>query len=191
LGRNDLARRFFERAIELDPQSRRGYYGLGTALKRLGEMDKATASMKRFQELAIQQHNKTVGRLVAYDDLALTRNVVVKIHKEAAKAYRKRADNSKAESLWQGAAILDPKDVESRTELAALYEEAGKDREGLRVCEQLREIEPGRAEYWYNVGVIKGRLNQPDAAAAIKEAVKLDPGNTRYREAYEVLRKFQ
>jgi tetratricopeptide (TPR) repeat protein len=189
LGEHEKARAVFERAMQVDPKNREALFGLGTAWARLGNAERSKQAMSAFRGLAANERKQSAARVTGFDDMAKAREVAVLIHNEAAKAYDGHGDLEKAEVTWCMAAALDPKDARSRKELAALYERIHRDRSALRVCEELRDLEPANADYWLNVGVLNGRLSRYDAArAAIEQAVKLDPSNPKYRQAYDLIR---
>jgi tetratricopeptide (TPR) repeat protein len=130
--------------------------------------------------------------VLSFDDIAKGREVAVLIHNEIAKVYLGHGNSQKAEEAWLKASAIDPMGVQSRIELAALYERTDRNRAALRVCEQLCSIEPRNAAYWSNVGVLNARLGRYDAAlAAVGEAMKLDPANPEYRHAQELIRSAQ
>ena len=189
LGQYENARMVFEKAVEIDPNNGEAHYGLGTTWARLGDAEKARQAMTTFQGLAAQRRGQSVARVTGFDDMVKGREVAVLIHNKAGKAYSGLGNLKKAEEAWLKASVLDPKDVQSRKELAALYERTDRNGAALRVCEELRDIDPRSADYWLNVGVLNGRLARYDAAlAAVEQAIQLDPNDPKYRRAYELIR---
>ena len=189
LGQYENAQAVFEKAAQVDPTNRVAWFGLGTAWARLGNAEKSKQAMDTFKALIADERPLSTARVLSFDDTAKGREVAVLIHHETAAVYLGHGNLQKAEEVWLKASALDPRDVRCRKELAALYERTDRDRSALRVCEQLRDIEPANADYWLNVGVLNARLARYDAAlAAVEEAIRLDPANPKYRQAHDVIR---
>jgi tetratricopeptide (TPR) repeat protein len=185
----DKARIVFQKLADLDPHDRKALFGLATAWGRLGNAQESKRAMTAFQGLTADWRAASTARVIGFDDLAKGRSVAVLIHNETARAYFAHGNLEKAEAAWLMASALDPKNVQCRKELAGLYERSGRDRWALEACEELRDLEPGNADYWLNVGLLNGRLARYQAAlAAVEQAIKLDPANARYRRAQELLR---
>lgn len=186
----ETARRAFHMAIQAAPQDTRAHFGLAEVYKRLGDMEKARfhASQVRRSAAADQLDHQRWARTAGRP--ALVREIAVRAHNEAASLHLRHGHQERAEDLWRRAAALDPRNVESRKRLAALYEQSHRDRDALRVCRQLREIEPANAEHWLNVGLLQVRQNQvDDGLAAIEKAMELDPNNPNCRKAYEAVKR--
>ena len=179
----------FENVLEVDPNNREACFGLGRALARLGDAEKAKQVMERFKGLIADERSVSSARVLSFDDIAKGREVAVLIFNETAKVYLRYGNLPKAEESWLKASAIDPRGIQSRLDLAALYEQSDRNHAALRVCEQLRDIEPSNAAYWHNVGVLQARLERYDEAlAAVEEAIKLDPANPEYRHAREMIR---
>ena len=185
----EKARYVFEKAVEDDPKNSEAQFGLATAWSRLGNAEKSRQAMTAFQGLVANRRVESAVRVMGFDDQAKGREVAVLIHSEAAKAYLAHGNVAKAEEALRKTAAMDPKNVPCRIELAAIYERTNRSRAALGVCEQLRDLEPQRADHWLNVAVLYARLSRRDAAlAAIDTAIGLEPGNSKYREARDVIR---
>ena len=53
-------------------------------------------------------------------------------------------------------------------------------------------VEPTNSENWFQVGLLHGWREEFDAAlTAVERALELDPQNSRYRQAREVIRRGQ
>lgn len=188
LNEYDKARSAFQKAVEIDPQSREAQFGLAAAWARLGDAEKSRQAMTAFQGLAAGRRAESSQRVKDLNDPTKAREIATLVHGEAAKVYLAHGNLSKAEEAWRKTAALDPKNVACRMELVGLYERTNRNRAALRACEELRDLEPGRADHWLNIAVLSARLAQREAAlAAIDRAIALEPNNPKYREARETI----
>lgn len=185
----DKARWAFEQAVGIDPTSREAQFGLANAWARLGDAEKSKQVMSKFQALvANRRAESAAARLLSFDDVAKGREVAALVHREAAKVYAAHGNLEKATEMWRKTAALDSKNIPARMELLAIYERTGRNRAALRVCEELRDLEPQRADHWLNCGVLLARLGRRDAAlAALDQAIALEPDNSNYRQARQVI----
>lgn len=186
----EQSRDIFERAIRVSPNNRVACYGLARSLARLGkaEREKARQVMAQFKGLVADERQESSTRVLNFDDLGKGREVAVLIFREIAKVYVAQGDQWKAEEAWMKATAVDPHNVSSRLELAAFYEQHERLHAALRVCLELRNIEPANAAYWSNVGMLQAQLGRyDDGLAAVEEAIKLDPANSEYRRARELI----
>ena len=104
------------------------------------------------------------------------------------RCYRQQGQVDKAVEMLRKAAALGPQDVQSRTELLAIYVKAGDDREALEVCRQLSRLEPERGDHWLKLALLRIRLDDLEGArSALARALEIDPGNARYREVERLL----
>jgi tetratricopeptide (TPR) repeat protein len=197
LGQGYLLRREYQKAkgtfeliLRTEPDNPNALYGLARACSGLRQREAAQAHMQQFTEAESKRHRKKLEDLRDREDAAQTRQFFTRTLIEAGQEYRKHERLEKAEEMFCEAAAFAPKNVEPRAELMSLYEQAGQDGNTLLVCEDLCEIYPENADYWYDVGVLRARLRNLDAAlAAIRRAVELDPGNSKYRQAQQMLQE--
>jgi tetratricopeptide (TPR) repeat protein len=184
------ARRAFLAALRTDPQDPQAHFGLGKACTRLGQSEKAREEMEQFRKLSAEGRTAAGEQVRSAGSPALVRDIAVRAHVEAAAFYQAHGNLERAEDLWRRAAAIDPGNVECRVQLADLYERAGRDREALWFCEQLRDIQPDCGDHWLNVGLLSARLGRTGAGlAAVEKAVQLDPQNQKYREAYGAIQR--
>jgi superkiller protein 3 len=188
----ETARRAFEATLRAEPGERQAHFGLAKIHTRLGNPEKARFHTSEFQRLAARDRVRGGERNRDFAGMPVAREIAVRAHNETADFYEQHGRLVEAEDLWRRAAVLDPANVECRMRLLSLYEGAHRERKALRVCEQLRDLEPARADHWLNVGLLNARLDNVDAGlAAIQKAIDLDPDNPRYRQAYEAVKKAQ
>ncbi len=78
--------------------------------------------------------------------------------------HARHGNAAEAESAWRRAAAADPRDLASRRQLAAFYDQAGRLEASLAVVEELVGMAPGDPAYWLTAGVLNARLNRFNAA---------------------------
>ena len=183
VGEYAKAKAVLEAVAARTPDDKNAYYGLARACERLGEKAKAREYLGTFKRLSAKDIKAAADRIKAYDDLASMARLAVLIHVEAGKVYLKQGHAARAEQEWRRAAALGPQDTDCRMALASFYERANRAEDAMRMCEELRDIDPAKAEYWLYLGLLRARLNQRDAArAAVAKAAELEPDNPKYRE---------
>jgi tetratricopeptide (TPR) repeat protein len=186
----EKARAALEQIVAIAPNEKNAWYGLARACARLGDQARAAESMARFKTLSAETQKKETGRIKAQDDLAEMRRIATDAHHEAAKLYLKHGRPEKAEQMWRRAAALGPKHAESRLALALFCERTNRQEEALRLCREVCDLHPSRADYWFYAAILNARLGRAgDARAAAEKALQLDPQNPKYREAYEAILK--
>lgn len=173
----EKARPCYEAAIQADPKHTRSYYGLATVVARVGQPEKAEACRKKFHEL--KTADLEAVRAIKDDastDLAVMRRRMAEALVGAAAVYDAHGHLPKAEPLWRRAAALDPRNTESRLQLALVYQRTGKGPDSLHLYRQLLEIEPGNPLYHTYAGALCVQLGQLAAAeAAFENVVRLAP----------------
>ncbi|MHB1306725.1 MAG: tetratricopeptide repeat protein [Limisphaerales bacterium] len=188
LGQLEEARRSFADAIELDPNLAEAHYGLATTLSRLGRPDEAAAARERFQALQAGHQSSGRERRSQLDPLAITRQSLAQTHTAAGWVYQTHQLPEQAESLWRRAAEVDPANTACRFHLMMLYQQAGRNEEALRRCEEMIRVEPNNAFHQLSLGNLLARLKQPEATeAAYRKAIELAP---RRSEGYFALAQF-
>lgn len=191
----EKACRALEESVRLNPQNRSAYYGLARAYAGLGHDEKAQHFMEEFQSLAsgdgfTSSETAASREVTVASDLPLLRQIAAQTQVDVAYVYRGQGNMDKAEEMWRRAAVLDRKNTACRTELAIWFERTNREREALRMCEQLCDLEPTSADRWLDVGVLSARVGRFDAAlAAVTRAIQMDPDNPRYQQAYDLIEK--
>jgi tetratricopeptide (TPR) repeat protein len=122
------------------------------------------------------------------EGVAAAQQIALETHLRAGRCYRQHGQVEKAVEMLGKAAALGRQDVQSRTELFAIYVKAGRDRQALEVCRQLSRIEPEQGDHWLNLALLRTRLDDLEGAkSALKRALEIDPGNARYRKFERLL----
>jgi predicted CXXCH cytochrome family protein len=92
-----------------------------------------------------------------------------------------------AEAEYRTALRLDPRFVPAMANLADLYRELGKDREGAELLRAAIAIEPKNAAVKHSLGLLLARQhNYAEALPLLREATMLAPNDARYAYVYAV-----
>lgn len=171
------AKENYQAAIDIQADYREAHYGLASACARLGQMDESKQHMETFKRLRTEHMKARADWIVkSYDDLALARQSTAWTFMEAGRIYSQNQRPRQAEQLWQKAAVLDPKNRECRMHLAMLHLASNRQREALDICEQIRNIEPDKADTHLMIGIINLRLKRfDDTEQAFGKAIELAP----------------
>lgn len=192
LGDAEKARQACEAAIEVDPRHTRAYYGLATALARLGQTEKARACRETFERMKAEEL-RTLRAMTddASTDLAALGRRVSQILVGVANVYAGRARPEKAEPLWQRAAAVDPIDTESRLRLAMLYAQTGRLAAAEAAFREVVRLAPARS--WGYQGLAQVCMAMPgrlaEARAHAETAARLDPVAPNYALLGEICRR--
>jgi tetratricopeptide (TPR) repeat protein len=167
----------YQRAMEVEPVDSSVPFGLATALARLGEKDKADATMQKFRVLRDQEARESDQDLrEGPADLSEAPAVLALTLTDVGQVYAQFSNLRKAEECWQRAAAVDPKNQGCRHSLVELYSATGRLREALAVCDQLRALTPESAALELRIGGLLVMLGDLDAAErALRRAVDLGP----------------
>ena len=163
------------------------YFGLSKVSMQQGDRQQALAYLEK-QQAYVPVDQEIIEDNLKQDDRLWLRGVLVETLWGAGQVYQKYGHLERAEELWQQTAFLDDDDQGCRLALSAQYVNQGRLADALRSAEQLRDIDPTIAEYWWNVGLLNSRLGDLEKAReAIAQARLLDPDNVDYQRASEIL----
>lgn len=187
------AKEDYSKALEVAPTYTEASYGLSIVCERLGQKEEAAKYREMFKRLKARDWKGLSDPRDSLDQQKFLESLcrgVAETHTNVGLVYRQHGSRSKAEAYWRRAAVLDPSNTVCREELASLCAGDGRNREALRLYDQLRAIAPKNPQYLLNTGILYARMHQRDAAlAAVKEAVELAPGNASYRRIYERMKE--
>jgi tetratricopeptide (TPR) repeat protein len=143
MGRHERAAELYQRYIQLDDRATRVLYKLAAAHVRQGQPPKAIDALRKAVALddAFAEAHYLLGMTLRGE----------KRHSDALRALTRAVD-------------LKTGFIAAREELADLYAELGRGREGIEQLEALAALEPGRAERLVTVGLTYARLGRPEAA---------------------------
>ncbi len=186
------AQRAFEAVLAAAPDDDRlckqAHYGLATLYATLGQQEKSREHRRQFLELSDVDLAAGRERIRTTLDLVSIRGLAVGTHKACARVYSNQGRPTEAEEMWLKTTALAPQDVESRTELALIYEKTDRERQALHICKQLRDIDPSNPDHWLNIALLNARLYRLDEAlAAVDKAIQLAPDNQKYRHARKTI----
>jgi tetratricopeptide (TPR) repeat protein len=109
---------------------------------------------------------------------------------EAGRLSAALGQTDKAEVWLAQACERDPKAAAGRAALAELYLKTGrKTTEAVTLARKAVELEPTAAYYWLLATACRRSGDLPAALAALDSAIKIDPGNLQYHEAYRSLQE--
>jgi protein O-mannosyl-transferase len=154
-GREDLAIKNFNKAIELDP-------GYASAFNNRG----ATHNKKGQPDLAIQDFNKAIaldpGYASAYNNLGTV--------------YNNSGQSDLAIRDFDKAIELDPKDASAFNNRGAAYNNKGQPDQAIQNFNKAIELNPKDASAYNNRGTAYNNKGQPDLAIQnFTRAIELDP----------------
>ena len=186
----DKATETLQRLIDAAPQNARAYYVLARVYAKLGRNDESRRALEKFKRFTSLDHEARSRDLRTHVDLKTSRTILVETLMASGRLVRERREPAAAEQAWRKVAVLESGNSPCRYELFYLYEEQTRDRDALGVCEELCQIEPENVDHWYNAGLLNSRLDRFDAAlAALRQAIRLDPENSKCRQAYEIIQR--
>ncbi|MHB8955856.1 MAG: tetratricopeptide repeat protein [Pirellulaceae bacterium] len=168
----------FENAARLMPRAPQPYYGLSNAYARLGEPEKAAEHLRTFQELSRSQEKSRHDSPGATADRDKVRQKAARILVVVGEAAARMDDLPTAEQHWRRATQVDPHNRSSRELLVGIYQSRQQWQEAVALLEQLVSTAP--QDLRCRLGLASGyvRLNDLDRAeAALREALRLDPGH--------------
>ncbi len=109
-------------------------------------------------------------------------------HYQQGIAYHVQKRYSQAESAYKAALKADPTLGEVYNALGNLYLDLDRPYAALQMFSQAVHTEPEVAEWWRNLGVVQANEGYLiEAAAALEQAVSLDPGNLALRDELNLI----
>ena len=154
------AQREYERAMQLDPKMPEPALNLGILLLHT-EPSAAIAPLTRAVELLpTQSRPRTLLGL----------------------AYEKSGDQKNAESAYEGALALDPKDTETSLHLAQLYLQEGRGKDAEAKFEAVLLAEPESRLALAGIAQSLELQKKAEAAEAYRNYLKVEPGDAAARE---------
>ncbi|HIJ79528.1 MAG: tetratricopeptide repeat protein [Desulfobulbaceae bacterium] len=195
LNRAKAARGYFEKALALAPDDFMALFNLAFVCLNANRRDEALSLLERalavdgdhsdlLQHLGILYYQQ--GQFAkAHDLLARCAELVgakdhpggeqTTVARWLGRVHEALGDEAKAMGCYQQAVSGNPRDAGSLSRLGRLYALAGQgDDIALSLCRQAVKIDGAKAEYWFRLGWLYGRLNDfENAVAALDECLRL------------------
>ncbi|MCH7865291.1 MAG: glycosyltransferase, partial [Proteobacteria bacterium] len=157
------AAKYFERALESEPDDPVANNQMGELMASAGKLDAAKLSFKK---------------ALANDPEHL------RAQRNLGKALFLEGDYTAAASALEHAGDLAPEDAETKYLLGVCCRYAGAIDDSLRHLEASLELDVNRADAFAHLGLVhKGRDRRDEAKAAFEKALNLDPGNVLAKAA--------
>uniref|UniRef100_A0A1L8DX40 Cell division cycle protein 27 homolog n=3 Tax=Nyssomyia neivai TaxID=330878 RepID=A0A1L8DX40_9DIPT len=198
---HEIAIKFFERAVQVDPEFVYSYTLLGHEFVITEEMEKAHSSFRTAILKNHRHYNAWFGIGTIYskqERYALAeihyqralkinpRNSVVMVHIGVAQGYQRQ--NDRAMHTFNQAMKFDAKDPLCKFHRATMLFKMGQYEEALKELEQLKELVPKESVVYYLIGKIHKKLGNKDLALMhFSWATDLDPkgANNQVRETFD------
>uniref|UniRef100_A0A1B0CG33 Cell division cycle protein 27 homolog n=2 Tax=Lutzomyia longipalpis TaxID=7200 RepID=A0A1B0CG33_LUTLO len=198
---HEIAIKFFERAVQVDPEFVYSYTLLGHEFVITEELEKAMSSFRTAIVKNHRHYNAWFGIGTIYSkqeryslaeihyQRALKinpRNSVVMVHIGVAQGYL--GQNDRAMQTFNQAMKFDAKDPLCKFHRATMLFKMGQYEEALRELEQLKELVPKESVVYYLIGKIHKKLGNGDLALMhFNWATDLDPkgANNQVRETFD------
>lgn len=170
------ARDNYEKAVKLDPNLAKAYFGLASACARLGQKEEAAEYRLKFKEIEDTKRDLARDRRATFDPLQVTRDSVAHTHTDVARVLNVRGQAAGAEQLWRRAAELDPNNVTCRFGLADNLLRREELTEALPWYQQIAEVQPDNGVAWFFTGHIHEKLERvSDAERAYTKVTQVSP----------------
>ncbi|XP_059614178.1 cell division cycle protein 27 homolog [Phlebotomus argentipes] len=198
---HEIAIKFFERAVQVDPDFVYSYTLLGHEFVITEELEKAMSSFRTAIVKNQRHYNAWFGIGTIYSkqerhglaeihyQRALKinpRNSVLMVHIGVAQSYL--GQNDRALQTFNQAMKMDAKDPLCKFHRATMFFKMGQYEEALRELEQLKELVPKESVVYYLIGKIHKKLGNGDLALMhFSWATDLDPknANNQVRETFD------
>jgi tetratricopeptide (TPR) repeat protein len=192
-GRVDEAKRYFEEYVASKPDNPWGFYMLGLAAARTGDLAEAEKALEKSLELepkSVKTHRNLTRVLLdlGRDNEALEESeVALTLDSTSAESFRLKAraqaklgDPASAIETYREALVVDDKDVWSMNNLGLIYLEQGRPDDALGPLARAVELKGTAPVFQNNLGMALERAGFPVAAKeAYERAVKADSTYTK------------
>ncbi|GAB0088543.1 cell division cycle protein 27 homolog [Sergentomyia squamirostris] len=198
---HEIAIKFFERAVQVDPDFVYSYTLLGHEFVITEELEKAMSSFRTAIVKNHRHYNAWFGIGTIYSkqerhglaEIHYQRalkinpmNSVIMVHIGVAQSYLNQ--NDRAIQTFNLAMKLDTKDPLCKFHRATMFFKLGQYEEALKELEQLKELVPKESVVYYLIGKIHKKLGNGDLALMhFSWATDLDPkgANNQVRETFD------
>jgi tetratricopeptide (TPR) repeat protein len=171
-GDHAAAAQSFARACDLFPEYGAAHFAAAQEFRDLGKADEAKREMKAYAVHPTVQpflEDQLFRRI-----LALNHGPQVHMQRAAELEKAGKFDDAIKEEIT--ALEADGSNVQAHVNLISLYGRTGNAMEAKRHFEDTIRLDPGRADAWYNVGVLLlHELNIPESERAFRRALEINP----------------
>ena len=172
----EKAREAGERAIAIQPVDPRAYWVLAAACAGLGQDQEAEQYRKKFGERDTREREVDRPRRRALPNAEIAATNAAWTLDSYAAVYQRRQCPDKAEELLVRAGAIDPKNVEPRARLAALYVGRKRLAEALALSDEIARLDPRSSSGPLIAGNVYDALGRADQAEAdYRKAIDLAP----------------
>jgi predicted O-linked N-acetylglucosamine transferase (SPINDLY family) len=186
---NDEAIRFFDRALELKPQSAETHYNRGLALYALGRHADAIESYGRTiairPELADAYNNRGVAQrdlgnldeaLADYDRAIALNPSSAEAHNNRGVVLRELKRPAEALQSYERAISIKPDFAQAHSNRGAVLGDLGRHAEALQCQDRAIAIRPEFTDAWIRRGVTQRDLGRhPESLGSLTRAMQIDP----------------
>jgi tetratricopeptide (TPR) repeat protein len=175
-----LAKQAYETTLQLVPDLPRAQEGLGRALVRLGDRERARELLEaqaeaRSEEAKIPSPEEAFkAELVEYAEK----------YKDVAQVFLAGGDTVKAQLILEKAVVLDDTNTNAWSSLLGLYQRTNQIKRAQLMAEKMCEANPESASVFFTCGIINSRAGKADSAEEdFRTVMRLAPNSHTGYEA--------
>ena len=174
------AKTSFEKALELSPDAPRALEGLGRALVRLGERQRARELLlKQKKARAEEQKNRS-----AEESFELELKEYASKYSDVAKVLLSANKIDFARPVLMKAVKLDPQNTEAWTNLISIPQSAGRFVDAMERAREMTKVNPESASAFFTLGILSVKARDlATAIESLRKVTELAPEDVRGFEA--------
>lgn len=166
------AKEAFEKTLQLQPDVPRAQEGLGRALIRLGERERARLLLAQQRESRANESTNRSQEQVLADELV---EYCVK-YMDVAKVYMGGGAGAKAQQVLERAVVLDPKNTQVWSALLGLYQRGGDIDKAVSMAAKMCQENEDSASAFYTCGLIQAKAGLRNSALeSLNKVITLAP----------------
>lgn len=177
----EAAKNSYERTLELVPSLPRAQEGLGRALARLGEKEKARELLAAQAAARKDEIKNRPPEQVFRDELI----EYAEKYKDIAKVFLAARDAGTAQAVLEKAVLMDATNVEAWSSLLGLYQRTGQLAKALAKSKDMCDGNPDNAGAFFTSGIIHAKAGDfGSAKSMLRKVIELAPES---HSGYETL----
>lgn len=203
----DESKKYFEKAIEIIPDHPQANYGLATVYIRLKQRDKAREHMEihnKWRQSRADSRKAYSGSDISGvisdslgEEFTFFSKHLRKLYLNGSSLYRvgqnlKESEEllKKGEKIFKRAIQIAPDQPDLYRELSYIYTVTGRDpARAIEFAEKAVELKESAENYYILFGAYNRNFDPGKALKALDKAIELDPDNSEYRRAYDIITK--